>query len=353
MDDVAIIGAGISGLTLALFLKQKNFKVTVYEVKLPNTTAEGAIALQPNGLRSLETLGLGLVQRVQENGFPFQALTFRNVEHKFLDKYVCGGDEEFGHSAYRVYRQVFLNELKGLVDRAAIQVHYNHRFSCVVSEDEKTQSVVFAFDDGTQTSANFLIGADGIHSKVRQYILPDVTPNWSGTVAVTCITAASNINYPSEDYKQSLPVNIHGPSGAVHIAPQTVEGTEHLAAVQWMAEDRSRVGWKELNRDKTKLREVMKSLGSLNDITKTAIGSAPDESFTIWPVYTIPKLETWFSSAGRVLIVGDAAHASMSSFSCSPLSPRNVLIMLGNFQLLRPEGKVRIKDSRTCIRCLY
>ena len=46
---VAIAGAGISGLTLALLLTQKGFDVTIYELKRPKSTSHGAIALCPNG----------------------------------------------------------------------------------------------------------------------------------------------------------------------------------------------------------------------------------------------------------------------------------------------------------------
>lgn len=309
MDEVAIIGAGISGLTLALFLKQNDFDVTVYEVKPPGRTSEGAIALQPNGLRSLNALGIGLVEQVQKNGYSFQALTFRNAEHKFLDKYVCGDEDEFGYNSYRIYRQVFLEQLKDLAEKAGIPIHYDCRFSHVVSEDDVTNSVVFGFADGTQKQASLLVGADGIHSKVRQYVLPEIKPTWSGVAPVWFVTPASKINYPSEDYKNNLPVNIHGPTGAVHIAPQTPEGSEHLVAVQWASGEKSREGWKEFSRDKHKLRDIVTTLGSLNEITRDAINCASDETFNLWPVYTIPKLETWYSSSNRVVILGDAAHA--------------------------------------------
>ena len=305
--DIAIVGAGIAGLALALLLAKRNLKSTIYELRSPKASSEGAITLSPNGLQVLNAIDPGLARRIFAKGYRFRALTFRSKEHDSLDAYEVGNSEKYGFDAYRVYRQIVLDELKSAVEELNIRTVYNRKFSHVVSE--QTSTVTFAFEDGSQKEANVLIGADGIHSMVRRYLLPDVRPMWSNTVAVSCASPTVSVNFPSSEYMEELPVSIHGPSGAAHIAPQNAEGSEVVVAIQWLTHERTRSGWNELNEDKEQLRNVMLENGDANAVTKSAITAAPEETFSIWPIYTMPKLEKWYSKGGRILIIGDSAHS--------------------------------------------
>ena len=306
-DDIAIVGAGISGLTFALLLKKHGFHVTLYESRSPDASSEGAITLAPNGLRTLDAIGAGVADRICSKGYGFQNLTFRSENHEYLDSYEVGSKERFGYEAYRIYRQIVLRELRALVKQAGIPIFYNQKCTHVISEDATT--VTFKLADGTERTTNLLIGADGIHSIVRQFLLPDLVPTWSGAVAVSCAAPTASIAFPDEEYAQKLPASIHGPTGAVHLAPQNEPGTEVVVAVQWITEERSREGWEKLNDDKAQLRKVTEDLGGFNELTKSATAAAPDDTFTIWPFYTVPRLTKWSSEGGKVVILGDGAHA--------------------------------------------
>ena len=307
-QKVAIAGAGISGLTLALLLTQSEFDVTVYEMKGPKNASHGALTLCPNGLKVLGAVDRGLINQIRSNGYRFQDFTFRNHEHQYLDAYEVGSEAKYGHDAYRVYRDVVTEALRTLVDQAGISMRYNTKISGIVSEDENAETVTFAIDDGTQQQVNLLIGADGIHSEIRRHLFPDMRPVWSGAAAISCAASYAAIKFPNDLYKVDLPVSIHVPSGAVHIAPQDAQGTELMAAIQWVTQEQSREGWSELGQDRLQLRNIMKSKCYESEIAVAIIEAAADDTFFIWPFYTVPRLHKWCSEAGRVLIVGDAAH---------------------------------------------
>lgn len=307
-DNIAIIGAGISGLSLALLLHNKEFKVSIYELRPPDVVYDGAISLAPNGLKSLDALGTGVANRICSKGSRFRNLTFRNANHDLLDSYEAGNEEKYGFDAFRTYRQLILDDLKVLVKEAGISVYYNRKFSRVVS-DSSLEGVTFEFADGSQETCSLLIGADGIHSRVRKHFLPNINPSWMGALALSGIAPTDKIPFPSQGYKEHLPVSIHGPTGAVHLAPQNPDDSEIVVAVQYRTHERDRRGWEAFNADKEGLREIAKGIATMNDITKTGVEIASLESFTIWPFYTIPPLPAWFSASGNVLIVGDSAHA--------------------------------------------
>ncbi len=304
---VAIIGAGIAGLSLALFLNMQGFDVTIYELRSADVVHDGAVTLSPNGLRSLDALGPDIVDRICSKGYKFRCLTFRSHDHEYLDAIEVGNSDKYGFDCFRIYRHVILDELKALVKAVHVPIFYERKFSRIVLEIG--DDVIFEFADGSQENANLLIGADGIHSRVRKHLLPDIEPAWTNGVVVWGIAPTSAVEFPTSEYRQTLPASVHGPTGAVHLAPQQADGSELVVAVQWRTHERTRSEFEELRDDKAALRKIVEDFGSINEVTRSAIASAPDHTFSFWPFYSIPMLDTWYSHTGNVIIVGDAAHA--------------------------------------------
>lgn len=261
--------------------------------------------LSPNALRVLDALGV--YERIRRKGYNFDILTFKDEAGQTTDLYYFGHEKLYGYKALRVYRQVLVNELLAMVEECGIPIKYEKKFSRVVSESD--DSVTFEFADGSIESASLLIGADGIHSKVRRYISPSVVPKYSGQLAITCAIPRSKLRMPAGiDYP--LPATIMGKHGAFVLAPQDVEGTELLAGTQRVFPERDRAGWEELTSAKNELRDLFQmNMKDWPDIVQSALEDIDPEKISNWPFYLVPRLERWASTKGRVIILGDAAHA--------------------------------------------
>ena len=304
LNEVTIIGAGLAGLSLSLFLHKHGIKSSIYEIRPKDTTSAGAIMLAPNALRSLDAMGA--YERVKDNGFSFRDLTFVTNEDKYLDAYEMGNKDKYGYDAFRVYRQVILDATRAMVEEAGIRVFYEKKFSRIVKENE--DGVTIAFSDGEEKKCELLIGADGIHSSVRKYIYPDLKPEFSNVLAVTCHIPTDKVTFPRSNYP--MPISIHGEHGAFVLAPQNPDGSELLGGIQHRTYERTREGWDELWNDKQKLYSIMKeNYDSWNPMVQSAMDAVPLNTLSIWSFYTVPKLENWRSKGRRVVILGDAAHA--------------------------------------------
>ncbi|KAK4498547.1 hypothetical protein PRZ48_011205 [Zasmidium cellare] len=314
INQVTIIGAGLSGLTLSLFLAKHNITSKIYEVRPANTTSEGAVMLSPNALRTLEILGL--YPRIKAKGYHFRDLTFNNNDHETLDTYEMGNSDKYGYDALRVYRQVLLDELKAMIAEAGpsqIEILHEKKFSHIVSSTPN--DITFALTDNTTHKTPLLLGADGIHSTLRSHLSPSTKPIFSSFLAITFPLASTHLNLPSTPYP--LPVSITHPTGAgaFVLAPQNPQGTDLLAGTQIPTHDRPREEWTALFQNKKELYTLIRGpndskYSGWNDTIKSAIDNCPTGKLSIWPFYTIPKLETWFTPKdGRIILLGDAAHA--------------------------------------------
>jgi 2-polyprenyl-6-methoxyphenol hydroxylase-like FAD-dependent oxidoreductase len=303
-QGVAIIGAGLGGLAMALFMKKANINCTIYELRTPYITSAGAIMLSPNALKSLDAIGV--YDRIKGKGYHFRDLTFNTNEHKFIDAYEMGNADKYGFDALRIYRQDILDALKAMVKEAGIDIHYQKRFTKVIEDTDA--GVKFAFADGDEKTVDLLIGADGIHSSIRKHLVADIKPDFSNVLAVTCHIPTAGVKFPHENYP--LPVSIHGPAGAFVLAPQNPEGSELLGGIQHRTHERTREGWDEMINDKEGLLRIMKeSYATWDPLVQSAMDSLHFDPLNIWSFYTVPKLSTWRSETRRVVIIGDAGHA--------------------------------------------
>jgi len=305
LNNVAIIGAGLAGLGLSLFLKQHNIHSTIYELRPAAVTSAGAVMLAPNALRSLDAISV--YARIAPQGYHFRDLTFRNNAHEYLDAYEMGNAERYGYDALRIYRQALLDAHKAAIAAAGIPIVYGKRFSHIVSESAE-EGITFAFTDGEQYTVDLLVGADGIHSSVRKFLDPDVAPAFSGVMAIMCALPTAAVKLPFEPYP--TPISIHGAGGAWVMAPQNPAGSELLGGIQYRTHARDRAEWEALGRDKAQLMAMVREqYEKWNLMVQSAMDAVKPEDLSIWAFHTVPKLRTWSSSPGKMVLLGDAAHA--------------------------------------------
>lgn len=303
-NNVAIIGAGLSGLALALALRKQSIPCTIYEARPASLNIGGAIMLSPNALKVLNSLGV--YERIRPLGFEFENLYFRTEDDQLLDTYEFGSQEKYGYKALRIYRHIVIDHLLEMVNEAGITIRYGQKYTRVISETD--DQVTWEFQDGSQETAGHLVGADGIHSRVRKHLYPDLEPRFTNMAGITAAVPTSQLKIPNS---YGLPVTImNSKHGSFTIAEQQPDGSEVLIGKQMQAMELNRAGWDALLSNKEwSVGYLQEGKDNFPEIVRSAVSHIPHGKINIWPFYLVPKLDTWVSDRGRVIILGDAAHA--------------------------------------------
>src|SRR6201987_5673647 len=168
---VAIIGAGMGGLATAAALRRGGIEVTVYEQAKQFARLGARIQIGCNAMKVLR--GLGLEQRLRSQSFyprSWNNRDWRTGEVKF--------DMIFGERAEQKFGAPYLLAHRGDLHAALGSafpdqcVRLNHKLAGL---DEMADGVRLSFADGTTATADAVVGADGVHSVVRD-ILFDTPP---------------------------------------------------------------------------------------------------------------------------------------------------------------------------------
>ncbi|KAJ5671253.1 hypothetical protein N7507_000380 [Penicillium longicatenatum] len=300
-NNIAIIGAGLSGLALALSLQKQGIPCIIYESRSASLDIGGAIMLSPNALRILDAIGI--YKTIKPLGYSFKTLHFYTGTP--LDTYDFGDSDKYDYDALRIYRYELIDALVKAVQERGINIEYGKRFTHILSETDA--EVTWAFEDATTGTASCLVGADGIHSRVRKYLYPELEPKFTNSIGVTAAVPTSQLQLDGYE----LPLTIMNPKhGAFIIAPQLHDGSEVLIGKQKRATELDRQGWNELLDNKqwcvNFLREGVEDFPM---VVQSAVEKIPLDKINLWPFYVVPKLDTWASDKCRVVILGDAAHA--------------------------------------------
>lgn len=306
-NPIAIIGAGLSGLSLALAFHDQHIPSVLYETQAAPLDIGGAIMLSPNALRILDRIGV--LELLEPRGYKFEQSYFRSQDDTVVGEFEFGSAEKYGYSGFRVYRHELINVLLDLIKQRGIRIEYGKKFDHVISETD--EGVAWQFTDGSEGKAPLLVGADGIHSRVREYLHPGLRSKFTNMIGITAAVPREQLQV-GEDYL--LPSTIMNPKlGAFVIAPQQADGSEVLIGRQYRFTDPEpdREGWRKMAANKQWAIDFLR-LGheDFPPIVEHATSAISTDKINMWPFYVIPKLDTWSSEKhAGVIILGDAAHA--------------------------------------------
>ncbi|KAL2808433.1 salicylate hydroxylase [Aspergillus granulosus] len=321
-----ILGAGPTGLSTALLLtKRNNIAVTIYELRPALSTIGGAIGIPSNGTR--------LLHRLDDDGSIYSALTQRApiVPNLILYSASQGSSlgeanwteystKETGFGYMRVKRTDLTEVLFDAVRKERIDVRFGKRVVSI-RDDEDIQDpdgkITVTFDDGSEDTADLLIGADGIHSAVRNlFVDPAVKQTYTG-IAATFSSVKANCLPENLRLEPSAMHSVLTTQGLFAVIPCTPSGDELFwffsreTLIPDTSDSECRDGWEmrrreEVSNFKDILQEYVSEVqGQWGAVLQEIISRT--DTIQFFPVYRLPSGGRW--TRGRCILLGDAAHA--------------------------------------------
>jgi 2-polyprenyl-6-methoxyphenol hydroxylase-like FAD-dependent oxidoreductase len=296
-----IIGAGIAGPAVALFLKRAGFQVGVFEAHESMLDIGGALQIAPNGMSVLNELGLA--ETILRSGVESVEFCFENQFGKILGCIPNGPASRYGLPAVQIRRLLVHSALIGALAQEGIPVHYSKRVRQITSSHHQISAI---FEDGGSASGDILIGADGIHSQTRRILFPKAPPpRYTGLITVGGFAQSESLipKDPSRQARAHLVFGLNGFFGYGYFDPFD------SSQVMW---------WSHLQRE---VEPSAEELGSVEDekLQRTLLARHHDwaepvqtilrhATRILWgPVHDLPDMPSW--SYGHAVLIGDAAHA--------------------------------------------
>jgi salicylate hydroxylase len=283
---IGIIGAGSSGLYLGLLLTQQGYQVDIFE-KFPDVRTDGCgILLVTSGMKALQTGNPQLCKKIMAAGIPVSNFEFRNLKGKLVNS----SSPEYAPDelpGMLIHRKAILETLLEFLPSECL--HLNAEFKSITQIEE---GVTVDFQDGSQWQGDLLVGADGLYSQVREFVVPNVQPFYLGDLVwrgvVNDDTFCTNGNFIVYVRGRGIYANFfdlgHGLTHWGFFVEQERESTRA---------DLTPIPQQELAKLPIEPRKV--------------IESTPPEQMVTRYSYDIDPLPQLYQ--GRILLIGDAAHA--------------------------------------------
>eukprot|EP00262_Sarcandra_glabra_P009916 TRINITY_DN2474_c0_g1_i2.p1 TRINITY_DN2474_c0_g1~~TRINITY_DN2474_c0_g1_i2.p1 ORF type:complete len:350 (-),score=29.86 TRINITY_DN2474_c0_g1_i2:93-1142(-) len=180
-EEVVIVGAGIAGLATAVALKRIGVRSLVLERSHELRATGAALSLFPNAWRALDALGVA--HKLTPIYHPLQKGYFTNVDNGAVQEVSFGVTPNTDVLGVRaVHRSALLESLAEELPAGTIR--FSSKLASIKKETFENSSItVLHMEDGTVIKAKVLIGCDGVHSVVAQW-LGLIAPVHSGRSAV-------------------------------------------------------------------------------------------------------------------------------------------------------------------------
>jgi salicylate hydroxylase len=290
--SIAVIGAGIGGLTAAACLLRAGFDVHVYERASRLSEVGAGINIGPNASRILHRLGIA--EELRKTGIKPASFDQRRWDDgRVLLRSPLGEEIEaaFGAPYYTLHRGDLHRALVDVIP--ADRLHLAHRFTQLLDHGNCVEA---RFDNGASVSTDALIGADGIHSVVRHALFGPEEPRFTGCVAHRGLVSADRLAHLGLELRNQIWM---GPGQ--HFVHYFVSAGTLVNFVAVTEEDSwLRESWV----DRGEVSDVLAAFKGWHDQVLSIIGAA-DETYK-WALFDRGPLDRW--SVGGVTLLGDSCH---------------------------------------------
>ena len=291
--SIAIVGGGMGGLATAATLGQLGIDVTIYEQAQAFTRIGAGIQMMPNSMKVLRRIGVE--DTLLRTSFrPYSHLN-REWDTGKVTRELPMPADLFGAPYLCMHRADLTDALASAIPEGSLRLGKK-----LVGLDQNGSGVTLRFEDGTHATADAVIGADGVHSLVRDIIVGPDEPLHKGRIAYRAVFSASLL-------------------GGRDIGPSRTKwwGVDRHIVIYYVTAAKSEIyfvtsvpepaGWltKESWSAKGDVKELRAAYEGFHEDVRAVLGACPD--CHKWAILEREPLPHW--SDGRVVLLGDACHA--------------------------------------------
>lgn len=288
---VAIVGAGIAGLTAAATLRRIGIAAAIYEQAPAFARIGAGVQMNPNAMKVLR--GLGLEDRIRATGFA-PLVGYNRVwdsgEVTYLHPMGEAIERRFGAPDISLHRGDLHAALASL--NPPDIVHFNHKLAGI---DCRNGRLELAFADGSRTAVDAVIGADGVHSTVLEILFGSGEPRFTGQVAYRAVYRSELLGTEIDDR-----VKWWGPDR--HIVTYKINPRrDELYFIASTPEPDFRIeSWSAVGR----LDQLRNAFAGFHPKARVILESCPEARK--WALVERDPLPRW--SDDRIVLIGDACH---------------------------------------------
>jgi len=299
---IVVAGAGIGGLTAALALAARGFRVVVLEKAERLEEAGAGLQLSPNASRVL--IDLGLKPRLAARAVTPEAISIMSAQNGGEVIRLPLGEAataRAGAPYWVMHRADLQAALRAHVnDHPDIELRLGCQFEDAVPHAKGLTVVQRSGMTRQQELAVALVGADGIWSTVRHHLFPEVQPQFSGLIAWRGTLDTTQL---PREYASCRVQIWMGPDA--HLVAYPISAARKINVVAVVPGTWNRPGWSAPG----EVCEIKNAFASARwpGNARMIVGAVDD--WRKWALFTIPDGGEW--TAGAIALLGDAAHAML------------------------------------------
>jgi 2-polyprenyl-6-methoxyphenol hydroxylase-like FAD-dependent oxidoreductase len=306
--QITIIGGGIGGLCAAVTLQKQGFSVQVYEASSSFQPVGAGIGIGSNAMQALVEIGIS--EQVFANGNVLHTQSFLNAKGETLNTINFSVlKEQFGQENITIHRADLHRTLLDVLEPNTIQ--YNKK---CVHVDQNEEKVTAYFEDGAEITSDLLIAADGIHSTIRKKLIPDSEPRYAG---YTCWRGITENKGRVDEFTST---ELWSPAGRFGMAPMKNGLVYWFACIN--AKERDPF-YQNLEKH-----EIANLFNHFPKVVPEIISDTRIAHILHHDISDIRALRQFVY--GRVILLGDAAHATTPNMGQGAGQAIEDAIVLGN-----------------------